>query len=52
MATLKAGDVVVADFPGITGVKRRPAVVVSTDAYHLGSNPTSYETSHCRLKLA
>ena len=34
VATLKAGDVVVADFPGITGVKRRPAVVVSTDAYH------------------
>ncbi len=34
MATLKAGDVVVADFPGITGVKRRPAVVVSTDADH------------------
>lgn len=35
MATLKAGDVVVADFPGITGVKRRPAVVISSDAYHL-----------------
>src|SRR5712692_10123158 len=34
VATLKAGNVVVADFPGITGVKRRPAVVVSTDAYH------------------
>jgi mRNA-degrading endonuclease toxin of MazEF toxin-antitoxin module len=34
VATLKAGEVVVADFPGITGVKRRPAVVVSTDAYH------------------
>lgn len=34
MATLKAGDVIVADFPGITGVKRRPAVVISTDAYH------------------
>ena len=34
MATLKAGDVVVADFPGITGVKRRPAVVISTDSYH------------------
>ncbi len=31
MATLKPGDVVVADFPGITGVKRRPAVVISTD---------------------
>ena len=34
MATLKAGGVVVADFPGVTGVKRRPAVVVSTDDYH------------------
>jgi mRNA interferase MazF len=31
---LKAGDVVICDFPGITGVKRRPAIVVSTDAYH------------------
>ncbi len=28
------GDVVVADFPGITGTKRRPALVVSTDTYH------------------
>lgn len=34
MAAVKAGDMVVVDFPGITGVKRRPAVVVSTDAYH------------------
>ncbi len=34
MATLKPGDVVVADFPGVTGVKRRPAVVVSTENYH------------------
>ncbi|HEX5445031.1 MAG TPA: type II toxin-antitoxin system PemK/MazF family toxin [Pirellulales bacterium] len=29
-----AGDVVVADFPGVMGVKRRPAVVVSSLAYH------------------
>jgi mRNA interferase MazF len=28
------GDIVVADFPGVTGVKRRPAVVLSSDAYH------------------
>ncbi len=28
------GDVVTVDFPGATGVKRRPAVVVSTTAYH------------------
>ena len=30
----KAGDVVTADFPGVTGIKRRPAIVVSTDTYH------------------
>lgn len=28
------GDVVTADFPGATGIKRRPAVVLSTDLYH------------------
>jgi mRNA interferase MazF len=32
--TMCPGDAVVADFPGITGVKRRPALVVSTEAYH------------------
>lgn len=31
---VKPGDVVVVDFPGVTGIKRRPAVVVSTDTYH------------------
>jgi mRNA-degrading endonuclease toxin of MazEF toxin-antitoxin module len=31
---LNAGDIVVADFPGVTGIKRRPAVVVSSAAYH------------------
>lgn len=31
---LKTGDVVTVEFPGIGGVKRRPAVVVSTDQYH------------------
>ena len=25
---------VVVDFPGVKGIKRRPAVVVSSDAYH------------------
>ena len=30
----KAGDVVVLDFPGATGLKRRPAVVISSDLYH------------------
>ncbi|MCP4593927.1 MAG: type II toxin-antitoxin system PemK/MazF family toxin [bacterium] len=31
---LQPGDVVVADFPGISGVKRRPASVVSTELYN------------------
>lgn len=29
-----AGDVVTVDFPGVTGVKRRPAVVLSSAVYH------------------
>lgn len=29
-----AGDVIVLNFPGVTGVKRRPAVVLSSAAYH------------------
>jgi mRNA interferase MazF len=29
-----AGDVVTVDFPGVTGVKRRPAVVLSSSDYH------------------
>ena len=28
------GDVAVIDFPGVTGVKRRPTVVVSSPVYH------------------
>lgn len=28
------GDVVVIDFPGIQGIKRRPAVVISSTRYH------------------
>jgi mRNA interferase MazF len=31
---LKPGAVVTVDFPGATGTKRRPAVVVSTATYH------------------
>jgi len=31
---IKPGDVVTVDFPGARGIKRRPAVVVSTDTYH------------------
>ncbi len=30
----KPGDVVTLEFAGVMGVKRRPAVVVSTDQYH------------------
>ena len=29
-----AGDVVVIDFPGVMGTKRRPAAVLSSSAYH------------------
>lgn len=29
-----AGDIVVADFPGARGTKRRPAVVISSLTYH------------------
>ena len=31
---VSAGDVVAVDFPGATGTKRRPAVIVSSDLYH------------------
>ncbi len=34
MDTLKSADVIIADFPGVTGIKRRPAVVISTVDYH------------------
>ncbi len=31
---LNAGNVAIVDFPGVTGVKRRPAVILSSAAYH------------------
>jgi mRNA interferase MazF len=31
---LRAGDIVAIDFPGAKGVKRRPAIVVSSSTYH------------------
>ncbi|MGQ0543510.1 MAG: type II toxin-antitoxin system PemK/MazF family toxin [Blastocatellia bacterium] len=31
---MKPGSVVTVDFRGVTGVKRRPAVVVSSSSYH------------------
>ena len=34
MTKLQPGDVVAVDFPGATGMKRRPAVVLSNRAYH------------------
>lgn len=34
MPSFTPGDVVVVDFPGVTGVKRRPAVVLSSATYH------------------
>lgn len=32
--TFNSGDKVKVDFPGVTGVKRRPAVVLSSATYH------------------
>lgn len=32
---VKPGDVVTVDFPGVSGIKRRPAVVISSNVYHL-----------------
>lgn len=32
---MKSGDIVLVDFQGAREIKRRPAVVVSTDTYHL-----------------
>ena len=30
----RPGDVITVDFPGVTGVKRRPAVILSSREYH------------------
>lgn len=32
--SFQSGDVVTVDFPGAMGTKRRPAVVLSSEAYH------------------
>ncbi|RZM75691.1 type II toxin-antitoxin system PemK/MazF family toxin [Leptolyngbya iicbica] len=32
--SINPGDVVTVDFPGVTGTKRRPAVVLSSTTYH------------------
>lgn len=34
MSALREGDVVTIDFPGVKGIKRRPAIVVSSATYH------------------
>jgi mRNA interferase MazF len=34
VSPLQAGDVVTIDFPGVEGIKRRPAIVVSSAIYH------------------
>ncbi|BBC26146.1 type II toxin-antitoxin system PemK/MazF family toxin [Pseudanabaena sp. ABRG5-3] len=31
---VKSGDVVTVDFPAVTGIKRRPAVILSSEIYH------------------
>jgi len=32
---LKPGDLITVDFPGATGIKRRPAVILSSATYHV-----------------
>jgi mRNA interferase MazF len=32
--SFNSGDVVAVDFPGVTGVKRRPAIILSSATYH------------------
>ena len=34
MSLFNPGDVVAVNFPGVTGIKRRPAVVLSSAVYH------------------
>ncbi|MFN6068689.1 MAG: type II toxin-antitoxin system PemK/MazF family toxin, partial [Pseudanabaena sp.] len=31
---VQSGDIVTVDFPAVTGIKRRPAVVLSSQTYH------------------
>jgi mRNA interferase MazF len=38
MRLFNPGDVVAVNFPGVAGIKRRPAVVVSSSVYH-GARP-------------
>lgn len=34
MSLIRAGDLVLVDFPGVNGIKRRPAVILSSEIYH------------------
>jgi mRNA interferase MazF len=34
MSLFNPGDIVAVNFPGVTGVKRRPAVILSSAIYH------------------
>ena len=31
---IQPGDLITVDFPGVTGVKRRPAIILSSNTYH------------------
>ncbi len=34
MNLFNPGDIIAVDFPGVTGIKRRPAVILSSPVYH------------------
>ena len=34
MVNVKTGSIIWVNFPGVTGIKRRPTVVISSDYYH------------------
>ena len=44
MDTLKSGDVIIADFPGVTGVKRRPWALI---IFRLEIGKGMYPHSNC-----
>jgi len=31
---LKSGDIVITEFPGVVAIKKRPAVILSSEKYH------------------
>ena len=46
MSELRPGDIVTIDFPGVQGIKRRPAVIVSSSIYHRHHPDVIEDTSH------